>query len=73
MCGCDGRFFLLSSSFLQRAVLLEGVTDSGVRALVSAGCGERLTEVSFERAFVLLSLFPMAVMAITQLPSGGDK
>ena len=32
--------------FLQRAGLEEGVTDEGLRALASAGCGKKLTSLS---------------------------
>ena len=48
---------LLSSPllFCKRAALGEGVTDEGLRALASAGCGENLTELAllFE-GFVLV-------------------
>ena len=42
---------LLSScllAFCQRADLKEGVTDSGLRALASAGCGEKLTSLTLQ-------------------------
>ena len=32
----------------KRAVLREGVTDEGIRALASAGCGEKLTSLTLE-------------------------
>ena len=47
---CDEGLFLLScplvSLLFQRAGLEEGVTDSGLRALGSGGCGEKLTSLS---------------------------
>ena len=46
---CDGDSFspvLLSPCFWKRADLKRGVTDSGLRALASAGCGEKLTSLT---------------------------
>ena len=47
---CDGVsfsfLFLSSPCFFKRADLEEGVTDSGLRALASAGCGENLTSLT---------------------------
>ena len=49
VCCCDRGSFsstLLSSTFRKRAALGEGVTDEGLRALASAGCGKKLTSLS---------------------------
>ena len=35
-------------AFAKRADLKEGVTDEGLRALASAGCGKKLTSLSLE-------------------------
>ena len=47
---CDGCSFsslvLLSPCFCQHADLEAGVTDSGLGALASAGCGEKLTSLT---------------------------
>ena len=39
---CDGGSFCI----FKRAGLKEGVTDEGLRALASAGCGEKLTSLA---------------------------
>ena len=63
VCCCDGGSFssLLPSSpfFAKRTALEEGVTDEGLRALASAGCGEKLTSLILwgECSFVLVFSF----------------
>ena len=41
-------YHLVSLLFAQRAGLKGDVTDSGLRALASAGCGEKLTSLSLQ-------------------------
>ena len=49
---CDGVSFSslvhLSPCFCQLSDLKKGVTDEGLRALASAGCGEKLTSLHLE-------------------------
>ena len=51
-------------------VLRKGVTDEGLRALASAGCGRKMTSRCFssEGAFVWMEVFPpLHVMTIVSL------
>ena len=51
-------------------VLKKGVTDEGLRALASAGCGRKMTSRCFssEGAFVWMEVFPpLRVMMIASL------
>ena len=51
-------------------VLRKGVTDEGLRALASAGCGRKMTSRCFssEGAFVWMEVFPpLRVMMIASL------
>lgn len=46
--------FLLSS---KHAAMRRGVTDEGLRALTSAGCGEKLTELTLSCEYLLTRAF----------------
>ena len=54
--GSFSSLALLSPCLCERADLKEGVTDEGLRALASAGCGEKLTLLSLrsECCFLLV-------------------
>ena len=55
VCGCDT--FSSPLLFCKRAALQGGVTDEGLRALASAGCGEMLTSlILFGEVLVFLFL-----------------
>ena len=43
--GSFSSLALLSPCFCNRPVMKRGVTDDGLRALASAGCGEKLTSL----------------------------
>ena len=59
VCGCDGR----SSPLLvcKRAVLHAGVTDEGLRALASVGCGKNLMSLTLWGDFLSSCLWFDAV------------
>ena len=69
---CDGALSPLLSSclltFCQRAGLHRGVTDSGLRALASAGCGGKLTSLTLLGE---LAVFPVCELMVGSVNGRG--
>ena len=52
ICGCDGHSLSSPLLLCKHAGLKKGVTNSGLRALASAGCGKNLTSLYLGRKHV---------------------